>query len=92
MKTLIKTFDKAFGVSSISSPIGSCRDNFLLNRAIGLIEKSELKNQDKDRLINIFRENMHHSSMGFDNGTGAGKKYIQLIEEYFKAEGGQNYE
>ena len=86
MDTLIKTFDKAFGVSSIYSPMGSCRDDFLLNRAIDLIEKSELNNKDKNGLIGMFKENMFHSPMGFDNGTGAGKKYIQLIKKYFKVQ------
>ena len=85
MEKLIKTFDKAFGISSIASPVGSCRDDFLLDRAVSLIEASELSKEDKQELVKAFKENMFHSPSGFDNGRGAGRHYVSIIKEYFEA-------
>ena len=80
---LLKTFDRSFGISSIASPIGSCRDDFLLDRAVGLIQKSDLENNDKEKIVNLFKKDMFHSLRGFDNGTGAGRHYVKLIKTYF---------
>ena len=84
MNELIKEIDKTFGVSSIGCPFGSCTNDFLLNKAIETIEKSNLENNDKYNLTKLFNENMYHSFGRFSNGKHAGKKYISIVEEYFK--------
>ena len=83
MNKVIKLFSDTFMVDKVGCPWGSCKDDFLLNKAIEIIEKSELNTQDKDNLIKLFNENMYHSLGMFSNGKGAGKWYIGIIEEYF---------
>lgn len=53
-------------------------------KAIETIEKSNLENNDKYNLTKLFNENMYHSFGRFSNGKHAGKKYISIVEEYFK--------
>ena len=84
MNELVKLFDKTFGVSSAGCPWGSCTEDFLLNKAIEAVEKSELVTTDKENLIKLFREDMYHNRGRFSNGKHAGKWYISIIEEYFK--------
>lgn len=84
MDNLIKLFDKTFGVSSVGCPWGSCTEDFLLDRAIETLEKSEINTEDKVELKRLFTKDMYHNHGKFSNGKHAGKWYIRIIEEYFK--------
>ena len=83
MDKLIKSFDKIFGVNTLSSPLGSCTEIFLLIKAIETVEKSELNITDKECLTKLFNENMYHNIGKFSNGKHAGEWYINIIKEYF---------
>lgn len=83
MNEVVELFDKTFGISKLGCPFGSCTEDFLLNKAIETIEKTELNSKDKENLIKLFNENMYHNIGMFSNGKHAGKWYINIIEEYF---------
>ena len=83
MEEVIKLFDITFGVSSLGCPWGSCTEDFLLDKAIETIEKSNLDSKDKENLKKLFNEDMYHNHGKYSNGKHAGKWYISIIEEYF---------
>lgn len=83
MDELITLFNKTFGVNLVGAPFGSCTEDFLLSKAIETVEKSELNTSDKDNLTKLFCENMYHNKGRFSNGSIAGRRYINIIKDYF---------
>ena len=84
MYNLINLFKKTFGVRSLSSPWGSCTEDFLLGKAIETLEKAEISTEDKENLKELFVKDMFHNRGKYSNGDHAGRWYIRIIEDYFK--------
>lgn len=77
MEEIIK---KEFGVGSLSSPIGSCTEDFLNN----FIIKIAMKNNFPKDIIEIFQRYPYKfpKYKRFDNGEAVGRYYINLLGIY----------
>lgn len=68
---------KEFGINSISSPLGSCTENFLNQRILEIATK----NSFPPDIIDIFKKNPYKFGkyQKFDNGTFSGRHFIALL-------------
>lgn len=80
---LVETVEKTFAVNSIGTPLGSCTDDFLLNKAIEVLKNSDISDVEKNELEQLFRQNMYKSFGMFSNGKHAGIRYANVVKRYF---------
>lgn len=68
---------REFGVISISSPLGSCRENFLNYKILEIAAKYSFPSN----IIDIFKKNPYkfRKYQKFDNGTFSGRYFISLL-------------
>lgn len=83
MEELVGLFVKTFRLQSSGCPWGSCTDDFLFDRAIEVVESSDISVEDKWGLTEMFKKNMYHSMGRFSNGKHAGLWYISIVKEYY---------
>lgn len=77
MEEIIK---KEFGVGSLSSPFGSCTEDFFNNK---IIEVAKGNDFPKD-IIELFQKYPYKfpKYKKYDNGEGVGRYYINLLGIY----------
>lgn len=75
MKRII---EQEFGVNSISSPLGSCTEDFLNNRILDVATRNNFPSD----IIDKFKNNPYRFGVcqKFDNGTSSGRYFINLLE------------
>lgn len=68
---------KEFGIESISSPLGSCTEEFLNNKILDVA----VKNNFPANIIERFKKNPYKFGVyqKFDNGRYSGKYFIALL-------------
>lgn len=71
-----------FGIGKLSAPWGSCDEKFLNEKIIEISNKHNFSPKIKE----LFKENPYVFAQHqyFDNGVGAGKHFISLLEEYMQ--------
>jgi hypothetical protein len=76
MQTIIK---KEFGVGSVSSPFGTCTENFMNNKILEVAEKNNFPSE----IIKIFKDNpvKFPKYQKLDNGNMSGKYFIGLLDK-----------
>ena len=76
---MIVIIEKEFGINSVGCPWGSCKEDFLNNKIIEIAKKHNFP----EDVISLFKENPYKFSRHqyFDNGRGAGKYFIGLLNE-----------
>lgn len=69
---------KEFGIESISSPFGSCTEEFLNNKILEVA----VKNNFPANIIERFKKNPYKFGkyQKFDNGRSGGKCFITLLD------------
>lgn len=77
MEEIIK---KEFGVGSLGSPFGSCKEDFLNNKIIEIAKK----NNFPEDIIELFQKYPYtfEKYRHYDNGERAGRYFINLLGIY----------
>ena len=76
---IINIIEKSWEVNSISSPFGSCTEEFAHKKMIEIANKNDFP----DEIIELIQTNpiKFPKYQKFDNGRGIGKYYANLVRQ-----------
>lgn len=78
LEEMKRIIEKEFGVNSMSSPLGSCTEEFLNNWILKVATKKKFPLD----IIDKFKNNPYKfgTYQKFDNGKSSGRYFISLLE------------